>query len=112
MTSAALTAWTALLLAGACEIVWAFALKQTDGLTQFWPAATAAAAILASYALMGISLKEIPFGTAYAIWAGIGVAGSAGVGIMALGEPADAARLLCLALITAGIVGLESVGSG
>lgn len=111
MTSAAVTAWAALLLAGACEIVWAFALKQTAGFTQFWPTVTAAVAILASYALIGISLKEIPFGTAYAIWAGIGVAGSAAVGIMAFGEPANSARLMCLALIATGIVGLKFAGS-
>lgn len=106
-----MTAWIALLLAGACEIAWAFALRQTEGFTHLWPTVAAAAAILASYALMGVSLKEIPFGTAYAIWAGIGVAGTAAMGIMALGEPADLVRLLCLALITTGIIGLKFVSA-
>ena len=107
----AVTAWLALFLAGAFEIAWAYGLKHTDGFTQFWPTLGTAAAILLSFALMGIALKAIPFGTAYAIWAGIGVAGTATLGIVAFGEPADAARLLCLALIGTGIVGLKLAGS-
>lgn len=106
-----MTAWIALLLAGAFEVAWAFGLKQTDGFTQFWPSVGTFLAIALSFALLGLSLKAIPFGTAYAVWAGIGVAGTATLGIVAFGEPADAARLLSLALIAAGIIGLKLAGS-
>ena len=106
-----MTAWIALLLAGAFEVAWAFGLKQTDGFTQFWPSVGTFLAIALSFVLLGVSLKAIPFGTAYAVWAGIGVAGTATLGIVAFGEPADAARLLSLALITVGIIGLKLAGS-
>lgn len=106
-----MTAWIALLLAGAFEVAWAFGLKQTDGFTQFWPSVGTFLAIALSFVLLGVSLKAIPFGTAYAVWAGIGVAGTATLGIVAFGEPADAARLLSLALIAAGIIGLKLAGS-
>lgn len=105
-----MTAWAALLLAGALEIAWAFGLKHTDGFTRFWPSVGTIVAIGLSFALMAIALKSIPFGTAYAVWAGIGVAGTATMGIIAFGEPTTAARLLCLALIAAGIMGLKLVG--
>jgi quaternary ammonium compound-resistance protein SugE len=105
-------AWAALLLAGAFEIAWAFGLKHTDGFTRFWPSVGTVLAIGSSFALMAVALKSIPFGTAYAIWAGIGVAGTAVVGIVAFGEPTTAARLLCLALIAAGIAGLKLAGPG
>lgn len=107
-----IAAWLALLLAGALEIAWAYGLKHSNGFTQFWPTLGTVTAIAASYVLMGLSLKAIPFGTAYAIWAGIGVAGTAMLGILAFGEPADTPRLLCLALITTGIVGLKLASSG
>lgn len=109
--SGAIAAWLALLLAGALEIAWAYGLKHTDGFTQFWPSLGTVAAIALSYVLMGLSLKAIPFGTAYAIWAGIGVAGTAALGILAFGEPADALRLFCLALIATGIIGLKLASS-
>jgi quaternary ammonium compound-resistance protein SugE len=112
MNGAAITAWLALLLAGALEIAWAFGLKHTDGFTLFWPSLATVAAIVLSYVLMGVALRAIPFGTAYAIWAGIGVAGTAAVGIMAFGESPSAGRLLCLALITTGIVGLKLANPG
>jgi quaternary ammonium compound-resistance protein SugE len=108
----AMMAWAALLLAGAFEIAWAFGLKHTDGFTRFWPSVGTVLAIGSSFALMAVALKSIPFGTAYAIWAGIGVAGTAVVGIVAFGEPTTAARLLCLALIAAGIAGLKLAGPG
>ena len=105
-------AWLALLLAGVFEIAWAYGLKHSDGFTHFWPTLGTVTAITASYILMGFSLKAIPFGTAYAIWAGIGVAGTAMLGILAFGEPADIPRLLCLALVATGIVGLKLAGPG
>jgi quaternary ammonium compound-resistance protein SugE len=102
-----MTGWAALVLAGVLEILWALGLKYSMGFTRFWPTLGTILAIALSFALMAVSLRSIPFGTAYAIWAGIGAAGTAMVGIIAFGEPADASRLLCLALIGAGIIGLK-----
>jgi quaternary ammonium compound-resistance protein SugE len=107
-----MTGWTALLLAGIFEIAWAYGLKHTDGLTRFWPGVATAAAIGLSFACMAIALRSIPFGTAYAIWAGIGVAGTVVLGIFAFGEATTASRLCCVALITAGIVGLKFADAG
>jgi quaternary ammonium compound-resistance protein SugE len=105
-------AWAALLLAGALEIAWAVGLKHTDGFTRLWPSLATGLAIASSFALMAIALKSIPFGTAYAIWAGIGVAGTAMVGMLTLEEPASALRLVCVALIAAGIMGLKLADPG
>jgi quaternary ammonium compound-resistance protein SugE len=106
-----MTAWTALLLAGAFEILWAFGLKQTDGFTRFWPSVGTVTATLLSFGCMAVALKSIPFGTAYAVWCGIGVAGTVIVGIVAFGEPTTAIRLLCVVLIATGIIGLKLAGS-
>jgi len=108
----AMTAWTALLLAGAFEIIWAVGLKQTDGFTRFWPSVGTCAATALSFACMAIALKSIPFATAYAVWCGIGVAGTVIVGVIAFGEPTTAIRLICVALIAAGIIGLKLAGNG
>jgi quaternary ammonium compound-resistance protein SugE len=99
--------WLALVAAGLFEIAWAFGLKYSDGLTRFWPAAATAVAILASFALMALALRSLPFGTAYAVWTGIGAAGSIIVGMVVFSEPADPVRLICLTLIVAGMVGLK-----
>lgn len=99
--------WLALLAAGLLEIVWALGLKHSEGLTRFWPTAGTMIAILLSFGLMAIALKSLPFGTAYAVWTGIGAAGSIVVGMLVYGEPADSIRLLCLTLIVAGMVGLK-----
>ena len=106
-----MTGWTALLLAGAFEIVWAFGLKQTEGFTRFWPIVGTLAATALSFGCMAVALKSIPFATAYAVWCGIGVAGTAAVGIFAFGESADVVRLFCLALIATGIIGLKLASS-
>ena len=103
----ALTAWLTLLLAGAFEIAWAYSLKHADGFTRFWPSVGTVAGIGLSFAFMVVALRSIPFGTAYAVWCGIGVAGTATLGIIAFGEPTTSLRLLFLALIGAGIVGLK-----
>jgi quaternary ammonium compound-resistance protein SugE len=105
--SLAMTAWTALLLAGAFEIIGAFGLKQTDGFTRFWPSVGTLAAMTLRFAFMAIAVKSIPFGTAYAVWCGIGVGGTVIVGTIVFGEPATAIRLLCAGLIAAGIIGLK-----
>jgi quaternary ammonium compound-resistance protein SugE len=99
--------WLALLAAGLFEIAWAFGLKYSVGLTRFWPAAATVVAILASFALMALALRSLPFGTAYAVWTGIGAAGSIIVGMAVFSEPADPVRLICLTLIVAGMVGLK-----
>jgi quaternary ammonium compound-resistance protein SugE len=101
------TAWLALVAAGLFEIAWAFGLKYSDGLTRFWPTAATAIAIALSFGLMAVALKSLPFGTAYAVWTGIGAVGSIMVGMLVYSEPADPVRLLCLTLIVAGMVGLK-----
>jgi quaternary ammonium compound-resistance protein SugE len=99
--------WLALLAAGLLEIVWALGLKHSDGLTRFWPALATLLAILASFGLMSVALKSLPFGTAYAVWTGIGAAGSIVVGMLVYGEPASGVRVLCLTLIVGGMIGLK-----
>ena len=102
-----MSAWLALLAAGMLEIAWAFGLKYSDGLTRFWPSAATLAAIAMSFAMMAVALRSLPFGTAYAVWTGIGAVGSIVVGMLVYSESADPFRLLCLTLIVAGIVGLK-----
>jgi quaternary ammonium compound-resistance protein SugE len=100
-------AWLALLLAGLLEVAWALILKCSDGLTRFWPTVGMLLAIASSFALLGYSLKSVPFGTAYALWTGIGAAGSMIAGMVVFGESADAFRIGCLTLIIAGMIGLK-----
>ena len=102
-----MTGWLALLAAGLLEIAWAFGLKYSDGLTRFWPSAATVAAIGLSFALMAVALKSLPFGTAYAVWTGIGAVGSIVVGMLAFSEPTDPVRIICLTLIVAGMIGLK-----
>ncbi len=101
------SAWIALLGAGLLEIGWALGLKYSDGLTRFWPTVATVVAIALSFGLMALALRSLPFGTAYAVWTGIGAAGSIIVGILLYSEPADPVRILCLTLIVAGMVGLK-----
>jgi len=96
-----------LLGAGLLEIAWALGLKYSDGLTRFWPTAATAVAIILSFALMALALRSLPFGTAYAVWTGIGAVGSIIVGMMLFSESADPVRIVCLTLIVAGMVGLK-----
>jgi len=105
-------AWVALLLAGLLEIAWVLGLKYSAGFTRFWPSVATFVAIALSFGLLGLSLKSVPFGTAYAIWTGIGAAGAAIAGIALFGESADAARIGCLILIVAGTVGLKLATPG
>src|SRR5438552_5730802 len=103
----AVNAWFALLLAGLLEVAWALGLKYSDGLTRLWPSLGMLTAIALSFALLAVALKSIPFGTAYALWTGIGAAGTVIVGMAAFGEPTDVFRVTCLSLIIAGLVGLK-----
>lgn len=100
-------AWTFLYIAGVFEIVWAVGLKYTQGFTRLWPSVGTAAAMIASFAFLAQALRVIPVGTAYAVWTGIGATGTALLGMALLGEPRDALRLACIALIVAGVVGLH-----
>ncbi|WP_042695623.1 quaternary ammonium compound efflux SMR transporter SugE [Azospirillum sp. B506] len=100
-------AWVTLFFAGLLEIGWAIGLKYTEGFTRPVPSLLTAAAMLVSILLLGAALKSLPLGTAYAVWTGIGTVGTALLGILLFGEPADALRLLCIAAIVGGVVGLK-----
>ncbi len=102
-------AWIILVLAGLFEIGWAVGLKYTEGFTRLWPSLWTVGAMVLSLSLLGLALRTLPLGTAYAIWTGIGTVGTALLGIWLFGEPATALRLLCIGLILAGIVGLKLV---
>ena len=99
--------WLYLSLAGLLEIGWAIGLKYTEGFTRLWPTVFTVAAMIASVVLLGIALRHIPVGTGYAVWTGIGAAGTAILGIVLFSEPATLARLGCIALIVCGIIGLK-----
>ena len=102
-------AWTYLFFAGLFEIGWAIGLKYTDGFSKPMPTVLTIASMIVSLGLLGLALKTLPVGTAYAVWTGIGTVGTALLGIWLLGEPATAMRLACIALIVSGIVGLKLV---
>jgi quaternary ammonium compound-resistance protein SugE len=102
-------AWIVLFVAGLCEIGWAVGLKYTEGFTRLWPSLGTVLAMIVSVVLLGLALKALPLGTAYAVWTGIGAVGTAALGIFLFNEPRDALRLACIALIVAGIVGLKLV---
>ena len=99
--------WVILVLAGLFEIGWAIGLKYTEGFTRLWPSVWTIAAMIVSLALLGLAMKTLPVGTAYAVWVGVGAVGTAILGIVLLGEPATVGRIASLALIVAGIVGLK-----
>lgn len=100
-------AWTYLIIAGLLEIGWAVGLKYTEGFSKLWPSVATLATMIASFALLSVALKTIPVGTGYAVWTGIGAAGTAIVGMIFLGESREVLRVLCLVLIIAGVVGLK-----
>jgi quaternary ammonium compound-resistance protein SugE len=102
-------AWVLLLFAGLFEIGWAIGLKYTDGFSRPLPTILTIASMIVSLGLLGLALKTLPVGTAYAVWTGVGTVGTALLGIWLLGEPATAMRLACIALIVAGIAGLKLV---
>lgn len=104
-------AWMYLFVAGLFEIGWAIGLKYTHGFTRLGPSVVTIGAMIASFALLARALERIPIGTGYAVWTGIGAAGTAAFGILFLDEPRDAGRLACIALIIAGVVGLKLVSS-
>lgn len=100
-------AWVILIIAGLFEVAWAIGLKYTDGFTRLWPSVLTLLAIGISMGLLGIAMKSLPTGTAYSVWVGIGAVGTVALGIVLFGEPANAARLVSVAFIVAGIIGLK-----
>ena len=99
--------WFILIIAGLFEIAWAIGLKYTEGFTRLWPTVGTVLAMGISVGLLGIAMKSLPVGTAYAVWVGVGAVGTAILGIVLFGESANAGRLISLALILAGIIGLK-----
>jgi quaternary ammonium compound-resistance protein SugE len=100
-------AWVLLFIAGLFEVAWAIGLKYTEGFTKPWPTALTVAAMIVSMGLLGVTARSLPIGTAYAVWTGIGVFGTAVLGVYLFGESMAPLRLLCLGLIITGIVGLK-----
>lgn len=99
--------WIFLLIAAMLEIVWAIGLKFTAGFTRPWPSVGTISAMAASMYLLALAARDLPIGTAYAVWTGIGAVGTAVVGMLWLGEPATAMRVLCIVFIVAGVAGLK-----
>lgn len=100
-------AWWYLFAAGLCEVGWAVGLKYTQGFTRLWPSVATGILLAVSMILLALAVRTLPLGTAYAVWTGIGIVGTAIVGIVLFAEPATAIRLLCIALIVGGILGLR-----
>lgn len=100
-------AWLLLIIAGLLEVGWAIGLKYTEGFTRMWPSVLTIGAMVLSVVLLGVAMKSLPVGTAYAVWVGIGAIGTAILGMVLFTEPATAGRLASLGLIIAGIVGLK-----
>jgi quaternary ammonium compound-resistance protein SugE len=104
-------AWIALFVAGLFEVGWAIGLKYTEGFTKVWPTVLTVLSMILSLWLLGLALKTLPVGTAYAIWTGVGTVGTAILGMILFGESTAALRLACIALIVAGILGLKLVNA-
>jgi quaternary ammonium compound-resistance protein SugE len=100
-------AWVYLVIAGLFEIGWAISMKYTDGFTKLWPSILTIALMIVSFSLLSTAYQKIEVGTAYAVWTGIGAAGTAILGMMLFGESANTARLVCLGAVVAGVVGLK-----
>lgn len=99
--------WMLLVAAGMLEIVWAIGLKYSLGFTRVWPSVITIICMVASFWLLSLAMRTLPVGTAYAVWTGIGAVGAALGGMVLFNEPRDAARLACIAMIIAGIIGLK-----
>ena len=101
------TAWLVLIAAGLLETGWAVGMKYTEGFTRLWPTVWVLVLAWASFYLLGLAMRPLPAGTAYAVWTGIGAVGTVALGIMLFNEPATVGRLLCVAMIIGGIIGLK-----
>jgi quaternary ammonium compound-resistance protein SugE len=104
-----MTAWIALIFAGLLEVAWALGIKYSEGFTRPWPTLAMVAALALSFLLFSLSLRGVPFGTAYAIWAGLGACGVVLAGIVLFGEPATTIRIAFVSLIVAGMIGLKLI---
>ena len=104
-------AWAILIVAGIFEVIWAVALKYSEGFTKLWPSVIFIIAAWLSFACLSLALKHIPMGSAYAVWTGIGAVGIAIIGMVWFSEPATLFRIVCIALIVIGIAGLKLSGS-
>mgnify|MGYP001088027818 FL=1 len=104
-------AWVVLFVAALLEVAWAIGLKYTQGFTRLWPSVITFSAMVASMYLLALAARTLPIGTAYAVWVGIGATGTAILGILLFDESADPARLVCLGLIIAGVLGLRLLDS-
>lgn len=102
--------WFVLFVAGLFEVAWAIGLKYTEGFSRLWPSVGTLAAMAISVGLLGVAMRDLPVGTAYAVWTGIGAVGTVLLGMALFGDPVNAARLLCVGLIVAGILGLKLSG--
>jgi quaternary ammonium compound-resistance protein SugE len=100
-------AWVLLVIAGVLEIGWAVGLKYTEGFTRVWPSIVTGVSMVASVVLLGLAMRSLPVGTAYAVWTGIGAVGTVVLGILLFDEPATSGRLACIVLIVSGILGLK-----
>ena len=103
--------WAILVLAGLFEMGWAIGLKYTDGFSRLWPTVWTVMAMIISLWLLGIAMKTLPVGTAYSVWVGVGAVGTVILGIVLFGEPANTGRLISVAFIVAGIIGLKLTAS-
>jgi len=104
-------AWTYLFIAGMLEMAWAIGLKYTEGWTRLGPSILTVIGMIASFYFLSLALRELPVGTAYAVWTGIGAVGTAILGIVIFGESRDLLKMFCLAMIIGGVVGLRFVSS-
>ena len=104
--------WIYLVIAGVFEIAWAIGLKYTEGWTRLWPSVITAALMIASFYFLSLAVRTLPIGTSYAVWTGIGTVGAAILGMVLFDEPRDIMRVLCIALIIAGIAGLKLTSPG
>jgi quaternary ammonium compound-resistance protein SugE len=102
-------AWLLLIIAGVFEVGWAIGLKYTEGFSRPLPTILTIASMIVSLGLLGLALRDLPVGTAYAVWTGVGAVGTAALGIALFGDPATVGRLACIGLIVAGIAGLKLV---
>ena len=102
-------AWVYLVIAGLLEIAWAIGMKQSQGWTRLWPSVWTLVTMAISFWLLSVAMKSLPAGTAYAVWTGIGAAGTAILGVIIFKEPATAGRLVCVLLIVSGVIGLKLV---
>ena len=100
-------AWVLVVIAGVFEIGWAVGLKYTEGFTRVWPSIVTGVSMVASVVLLGLAMRSLPVGTAYAVWTGIGAVGTVVLGILLFDEPATSGRLACIGLIVSGILGLK-----